>query len=768
MMRRPGTPGRGGGVLYIRNGVSAVLVLLAAAPAWAQGVARLEEVQVTAQRRAETVQRAAVAVSVLTPRELRDAGVAKPQELTELVPSLQVAATAAPISVYYLRGAGNFTGNALTDAAVAFNVDGVFIGRPHSTAGFFYDLERIEVLKGPQGTLYGRNATGGAINVLPRRPELAAWGGEASVEMGNEDQLRVDGALNVPLGDRAAVRAAAFHAGHDGFMNDGLDEQDDSAVRLSMLTEPSEALSISVVADYFEQGGLGTGSTPVALGPDNRYGISSAETGAFLGMQRNAIAGRNFNPMPLTQKLNNQYWGVNATLDWKAAGGTFTLLPAYRESSLDTVGTALGVNVTTVEEDSQASLEARFASDLDGRLSYIAGAYWFDETNDIPLFVPNTQYSISIQDYETGVESLAAFGRLTYDLTDALRATVGARYTDEEKFFRGTFDGALRLCLPLPFAACPDAARFPATLVTPPAPGPGPDGTTTVPFAIVSDETESFSQWTWRVALDWDLTENSFLYASFETGFKSGGFFFSNDSQVFQPEELEAFTLGSRNRLLDGRLQLDAEAFYWRYDDQQVSTIMRDSQGATNLGTRNVGNATMQGVELETVWLAADATLLRLGVQYLDATYDDFTYDVPGPAPPLTGCDVSQAGPSFLVDCSGRRAPYAPEWTVNLGGEHGIRLGNDARVTVGLRLRYQSEILTGLDFTPLEYQDGYATVGATLTWTSPDEGFHVTAFGNNLTDEAVVANSFQPPFGAFVVGTLRPPRTYGLRMGARF
>ena len=277
------------------------MALLIAGPEWAQGSSRLEEVVVTAQRRTENVQRAAVAVSVLTPGDLRDAGVTKPQELTELVPSLQVAASAAPISVYYLRGAGNFTGNALTDSAVAYNVDGVFIGRPHSTAGFFYDLERIEILKGPQGTLYGRNATGGAINVLPRRPDLGAWGGETSAEIGNEGLLRFDGALNVPLDDRAAVRAAVFHVEHDGYMNDGLDEQDDSAARLSFLAEPNDELSIRFVADYFDQGGRGTGSTPIVLDPENRYGISSAQSGAFLETQRNSIAGRNFNPMPLTQ-----------------------------------------------------------------------------------------------------------------------------------------------------------------------------------------------------------------------------------------------------------------------------------------------------------------------------------------------------------------------------------------------------------------------------------------------------------------------------------
>ena len=747
---------------------AAVMVALISSPEWAQGSSLLEEVIVTAQRRTESVQRAAVAVSVLTPGDLRTAGVAKPQELTELVPSLQVAAGAAPISVFYLRGAGNFTGNALTDSAVAYNVDGVFIGRPHATAGFFYDLERIEILKGPQGTLYGRNATGGVINVLPRRPDLGAAGGEAFAEIGNEGLLRFDGAVNFPLDDRVAVRAAVFHAEHDGYMNDGLDEQDDTAARLSVLAEPHEQLSIRVVADYFDQGGRGTGSTPIALDPDQRYGISSTQSAAFLATQRNAIAGRNFNPVPRTQQLDNQFWGVNGTLDWSTSGGTLTLLSAYREGELNTVGTALGPTTTTFEDDRQTSLEARFASGLESRLSYIVGAYWFDETNDVPLFVPNTQYSISIQDYVTGVESAAAFGRLTYAWSDALRITAGARYTDEDKFFRGTFDGALRLCPPVPTAACPNAERFPVTQLTPPAPGPGTDGTVTVPFKIASDDAASFSKWTWRAALDWDVTDENFFYASFETGFKSGGYFFSNDSQVFQPEELQAFTLGSRNRLLGGRLQVDAEIFHWSYDDQQVSTIMRDSQGATNLGTRNVGNATMRGVEVETAWLLAEATRVSLDAQYLDATYDDFRYDVPGPAPPLTGCAVTRDGANFEVDCSGRRAPYAPEWTFNVGAEHTVRLGDESRVAASVRLRYQSEMLTGLDFTPLEYQDDYATLSASVTWTSRGDRYSVAAFGNNLTDEAVVANSFQPPFGTFVVGTLRPPRTYGLRVGARF
>ena len=642
----------------MNKALSVAAVLLVAGPAWSQAPPRLEEVEVTAQRRQESVQRATVAVSVLTPDELRNAGVTKPQELTELLTSLQVAASAAPISVYYLRGVGNFTGNTLTDSAVAFNVDGVFIGRPHSTSGFFYDLERIEVLKGPQGTLYGRNATGGAINVLPRRPELGARGGEASGEFGNEDSLRLDGVLNVPLGERAAMRVAGYHVEHDGYMNDGLDDQDDTAGRVSLLLAPNDELSIRIVADYFDQGALGTGSTPIALDPDNRYGISAAEGGAYYETQRHAIGHRNFNAMPLTQQLDNYFWGVNATLDWSTDAGTFTVLPAYRESHVDTEGAAIGTNVITVEDDEQKSLEARFASDLDGQLNYIVGAYYFDEKNHVPRFVPNTQYTMSVQDYDTGVESAAAFGELTYPLTESLRATVGTRYTHEDKFFRGTFQTSLRLCVA---PACPDLERIPVTQVTPlPFETDPSDGAITGGRFIASDETETFEKWTWRAALDWDVTDDNFLFASFQTGFKSGGFFFSNDSQVFQPEELEAFTVGSRNRLWNDRLQLDVEAFHWRYEDQQVSAITQDSQNVTNLATQNVGNATMNGVEVETEWLVSDATRLSLDVQFLDATYDDFQYVTPPPpiaGPPLTGCGVTSGPEGFLVDCSGKRAP---------------------------------------------------------------------------------------------------------------
>jgi iron complex outermembrane receptor protein len=761
------------------RGWSLAAAALVAATGAAESPPGLEEVEVTALRRAQPAERAALAVGVIPADALRNAAVVAPQDLTQLAPSLQVSASAAPISVYYLRGAGNFTGNALTDSAVSFNVDGVAIGRAHATSGFFHDLERVEVLKGPQGTLYGRNATGGAINLLPRRPVIGERSGEGSIDAGNRGYLRLDGVVNFPLGERAALRASGYRAERDGTMNDGLDDLDDAAGRLSLLVEPTDELSMRVVADYYDQGGRGPGSTPIDLGPGRRLGLSSAESAAYLESQRNAIAGRDFNAVPRTQHLDNRFQGVSATINWSPGAGTFTFLPAWREGRLDTVGTALGPTVTTIEDDRQASVEARYASDPEGRFSYIVGAYWFDETNRVPVFVPNTQYSMSLQDYDTGVESAAAFGRLSFDLTESLRATVGARYTHEDKFFRGRFEGAVRMCPPVPAASCPDAARFPVSqletgLVFPPgSPSAIPvfnpaDDTLTVGFRILADEEKSFSNWTWRAALEADLTERSFLYASVETGFKSGGFFFSNDAQTFGPEHLEALTLGWKGRLPGDRLRFDLEAFHWRYEDQQVSTIMRDSQGATNLGTRNVGNATMDGIEAAAEWLVADATRLRLDAQYLDATYDDFRYAVPGPAPPVTGCDLAPDGANFQVDCSGKHAPYAPSWSANLAAEQSFALAGGSRVVAEARLHYQSETLTGLDFTPSEYQRAYASWGAALTYAPANERYYVTAWGDNLTDRAVVANTLQHPFGSFVVGTVRPPRQYGLRVGARF
>lgn len=754
----------------------------------------LADIIVTAQRRSENLQRAAIPVTAVSGDALRDAGVTKPTELTAIVPALQVVTSAGPYSLFYLRGVGNFSGNALSDSAVAFNYNGVYIGRPSSTTGFFYDLERIEVVKGPQGTLYGRNATGGALNVITHAPDLGEFNGNLVGEYGNYDAIRVDGALNVPLGEDAAVRAAGIYVRHDGYLSDGNDDQKDYGVRLSFRWEPAGNFKLSVYGDYFNQGGRGPGSTVIALDPDKRLGLTSPEVQAFYQTQPVSIAGRTFNPVTTRSYLDNEFYGVHAIAEWATPAGTITLIPAYRRADVSFQTSTPGFQITQQEKDRQVSFEARLASDDSRPLRYLLGAFYYDESNKVPQFDVNSQYNASFQDFEANTQSLAAFGRLTYAFTDTVRATVGARYTTEDKDFSGTFFSMNRLCINFPrFSAgqgvqitgpCPGAAQFPFTNFEPPAaripfnpafPFVGFNeiyGATAIfqtATPIIGNRRASFERTTYRVGLDWDVTPDNLLYASYETGFKSGGFFFSADSGIFTPEKIKAFTLGSKNRFLDNRLQLNLEAFHWKYTDQQISHLGQDSAGNIIFPTENVGAATFKGAEVETKFLLTENTLLTADLQYLDAKYNDFLYNVPNQGPPLTGCTrVGVPTTVITLDCSGFRPPNAPKWTINLGAQQTIPLGNGGKVVLNGRSHYQSRTLTGLEFLPIESQDGYWMLDASVTYAAPDDRFFVTGFINNATDETVIGNTFPPPLSRFVVGSLRPPQTYGVRAGVRF
>ncbi len=739
----------------------------------------LRAVVITAQRQTENIQRAPVAVSVISPEAILDAGVTQPQHLTYLVPGLQVGSLPGASAMLYMRGVGNFAGNSLQDPTVTFNFDGVYIARPTSTAGLFYDLERIEVLKGPQGTLYGRNATGGAVNILPRRPRMNVRSGEIAAEYGEYASLNIDGALNAPLGHRAAIRVAGQRVRHGAYMKDGTDDQDDWAGRLSFRFEPTNDLSLRMVADYYDQRGHGPGSTPLALGTDGRFGVTSTEGAAYYQGQRVTIAGRNWGALPAVQRADNQHWGVNATIEQRTALGALTVVTATRRSHLDATGTPVG-NILTIQEHSrQTSAEARLVSSPLARLSTLAGLFYFDEaiaTRDGEFFRPYNQFNLSLQQPQTGVRSAAIFGRVTVSLADRFRTTLGARHTQEDKYFRGSYESFNRVCPPVPAAACPNAQPFapdatqsplvfpPGSLDAVPMFNPA-DGSLTTGVRIIANEKAAFSRTTWRAALEYDPAEHAFVFASYETGFKSGGFFFSNDSPVYQPETVSALTLGLKSRLFGNRLQANVEVFDWRYRDQQISKISLDSRGVTNLRTENVGKATIRGVETGFVYLASTTTELSADIQYLDATYDSYTYLTPlSSGPPLSGCPVAPTPDGFHVDCSGRTAPYAPERVLALGAVQSIPVKGSSSIIVRGRARYQSETLMGLDFLPQQHQPGYWLLDASLTFAAAADRFSIGLFGRNVTDRTVISNTFVVPFSTFAVGALRPPRSLGIRV----
>lgn len=755
------------------------------AQADASSAGGIQEIIVTAQHRSENLQRAAIAVSAVSGDALTSAGVTRPTELTAIVPSLQVVTSAGPYSLFYLRGVGNFNGNALSDSAVAFNFAGVYIGRPSSTTGFFYDLARVEVVKGPQGTLYGRNATGGAINVIPNPPRLDELSGNLTGEYGNYNAVRLDGALNVPLGTKAAVRAAGIYVRHDGYNRDGTDDQNDAGGRLSLLLDPTDTLKIVIVADYFHNGGTGPGSTPDGIGRGNRAGLFSPDGQAYYGTQPNTLLGRPFYPItyPLYQK--NDFWGVSSTIDLDTPAGKITVIPAYREGKLNYQSNSPGFYINQHEKDRQTSLEARVASSDAHAFRYLFGTFLYDETNDVPSLTFIHQSNGSYQTFRANTKSMAVFGQLTYAIAPQFRLSAGGRYTTEDKKFDGSLLSVSRVCtvptsfFPAYVPGCPDAAPIPYD----PVPPAYPDFSTAATTGIITagapiDNTgvnvkhASFERFTYRLGADWDVTPRNLLYASYETGFKSGGFFFSADNGTFRPEGIRAFTLGSKNEFFNRRLQLNIEGFYWKYRDQQISHLGLDSAGTPIFPTENVGRATFKGVEVETKFLLTPNTLLNADVQYLDGKYDSYVYRTPnnnGGVGNGTGCpNVAAPTTVYTIDCSGQRPPNAPKWTLNVGAQQTIPLANDGKIVVSARGHYQTRTLVALDFLPVEYQKAYWLADASLAYSAPGDRYSITAFANNIFDQAVVGSSYRPAFSLFNVDSLRPPRTYGIRAGVRF
>ena len=739
----------------------------------------LQDIVVTAQRRSESLQRAAIAVSAVSGSALVDAGVTRPNELTSLVPSLQVTPSAGPYSLFYVRGVGNFNGNALSDSAVAFNFDGVYVGRASSTTGFFYDLDRVEVVKGPQGTLYGRNATGGAINVISHKPDLNKTSARASLEYGNYNAVRADAMLNIPVGDKSALRLSGVLVNHDAYMKDGTDDQKDLGGRLSFLTKPNDDLTIKVVADYFSQRGRGQGGTPAELGVEGRPGYLSAAGGAFYASQPNVLLGRTFYPQATQPYMRNSYWGVSSTVEYKTPAGTITLIPAYREGNLDLLTETPGFYIQQREKDKQFSFEGRLASDESHPFRYIFGMFYYDEKNVVPFYFVNQQAGVTFANYYQKIKSMAAFARLTYAITPKFRINGGARFTTEDKSVGGIQSGASRACtnptsfFPTYVPGCPNAPAFGMTEYQPtPNFVPGPDGTVTIPNVIdwqgANARQNGVSRVTYRAGADWDITPRNLLYASVESGFKSGGFYFSADRGEFRPESIVAFTVGSKNRFLDNRLQLNLELFYWKYKDQQISHLLSDSAGNTIFGAENVGQATYKGFELETSFAPARGTVLKADVQYLDAKYNSFVYNTPnfnGGFSNGTSCpNVGAPGVNYTVDCSGRRPPNAPRWSINLGAEQTFNFSNGGRLVFNLLGHYQSENLTGLEFKASEYQAAYWQVNAQASYALPGNHMKIGAYILNAFDKTVIANTFPVPLSNFTAASLRPPRTFGVRL----
>ncbi|HWI86869.1 MAG TPA: TonB-dependent receptor [Sphingomonas sp.] len=745
--------------------------------------AGLQDIVITAQRRSESLQRAAIAVTAVPASTLVRAGVTDTTQLTRVTPALQISNVAGSANAFYLRGVGNFTTNALSDSAVSFNIDGVALARTQAAQAVFYDLARVEVLKGPQGTLYGRNATGGAINVITAKPVLGEFSGFGTAEYGKFDATQFTGALNAPLGEKAAVRVAGLISDRDGYYSDGTGDDKTRAARVQLTGDLAQGFRLTVGGDYAFQGGKGPGATINGLDRDKRIGLHDPRAGAIYASTFSFLAGNTLHPLDNDDFNHNKFWGLYAQAEVDTPVGTLTVLPAYRHMKLSQRNYAGSFAYLEDQTDKQTSVEVRLASNDAGRLSYLLGLYYLGENSDeFPTY--GQQYFAAYATFLTNTKSYAGFGRLTYKLTDTLRLTGGIRYTiDKKSAFLDSVNAVVICNAVFVGGACPGTPALPATSAKPaflfapdgsiiPFQPYGPGGASLVTGRTTNSPSKTFRKPTYRAGIEYDLGSRSLLYMSFETGFKSGGFFSSIDNPVYQPETITAYTIGSKNRFLDNHLQVNLEAFHWTYKGQQVSHFRTNSQGGTEFVTENIGKSRIQGFEIETRAQILEGTTLNATVQYLDAKNKSFVFSNPAAlGPPVSGCPIS--GPNavgqFVVNCSGRRPINAPEWTAAAGIEQTIGLGSAGKLVFNADGRYQSSSYTGFEQLPNEIQKSYFMADLQITYSLPGDHLTLSGFANNVTNQNVVAFSQPHPRSpALVVENLRPPRTYGVRLSYKF
>jgi len=772
----------------------------------------LEIIEVTAQRKVENMQKTGIAIDAVTGADIASMGLTQTADLGKLFPSLSLSSGGGASTSIFLRGVGNFTNTSYTDPALAFSYDGIYIARSQATSGLFFDLERVEVLKGPQGTLYGRNATGGAINVLPTAPILDDNSGYLTVNLGNYGSQKLEGAYNFAVGDASALRLSASLNAHDAYNDDGTSDEDNQAFRVQFYSELSDNLTLKIGADYANVAGVGVGASFIGEYhyPDN---YSFAESGLSLdsGLTTDAaqayhttlLNGPAFNFYQAFDKelyQDNQFYGINAEINLTTETGVLTVIPAYRKGFVDSIHSVPGFIAWNDEEYEQTSLEVRFAGDINENIDYLVGAYYFDEkVQGDDSYNPGV---LALQDFVVNTTSYATFGRITANLSDDLRITGGLRYTKDSKDIDALNQNLIVACDGVCFGA-PGTALLPtldsaeevdsyytelaASGVTAPwngIPNPFPsllwtDGTNSQVLVHLKQTLKNSldkDKITYRLGVDYDLSEDSLLYSTFETGYRSGGFSMAlGEKSVYQPEYLDAFTLGMKSQFLSQRLRFNVELYYWQYEDQQLAHFGYDDpvNKSTANFTENIGESTIQGVDIDTLYLITENTLLSAKIQYLDATYDSFVYNAPGNVFPTgtpnpTQCDTTQLDDgSMTVDCSGKTAFVSPKWTINLGIQHTVEF-EDHYLVASIDSQYKSEQYTGFEYTDQQLVDSNWSTNMQLTFSPMDDTWSTSVYVRNLENNRIGTLNQIQPIAQSLTSVLSAPRTMGVRFSLNF
>lgn len=707
-------------------------------PALAQeDQAGLEDVIVTAQRREERLQDIPIAVTAFTSEDLERSAATGIQDVVSKAPGVTLTQFNIGEPQLYVRGVGTSSDSAGSDPSIGVSIDEVSIGRAGASALAFLDVNRVEVLRGPQGTLYGRNASGGALNIYTNRPRYEN-SGEIAFHAGSFDTYGAEGVFNTQIGENAAARFAARYSTNDGYAESlptgaSLEGGTQWGGRAQALVDMSH-WSFLAGLDYSEDDMDGHARIPVpssATNPSLVTLINSIRTG--MDVRESFSAPDNF------QTRTN--WGATLRAEREGSAFDFVSLTSYRENEYkwrDNLGGLpfpswpLSVVDSAAETSSQFSQEFRIMSPETASFSWVVGVYYINEqvergerfvvSTALPIAPPSFGGDVAFNQDATNT-SWAAFGQATLPFAEIWELTAGLRWShDERDVFQQAIDH--------------DSAGTP-----PPAIPLGPGG---APYAVSASET--FEEPSWRLALSVEPMDGVRLYASYDRGYKAGAFVSTAQSaaQAIRPvdsELLDNYAIGAKTMLFNGRMRLNAEAFLLDYQDLQVYELL----GLT-LITSNA-DAEVSGVEIETAWAVTSNITLGGSYTHLDASF------------------VSDAiSGSGTLPYEGNALPRSPETQYNAFADvEWNALGGD----MAARLQYQwtDEFYFDPSSSPEVLEEGYGLWNAFASWESPN-GLRLSAYGKNLGDEEYRVHIIKNVGVGFSV--FGPPQEFGVSISQRF
>jgi outer membrane receptor protein involved in Fe transport len=755
--------------------ISSAGITLTPAPAQAQLV--LEEVIVTAQKRAESLQDVPISVAAMSGEKMEDNGILDLEELTQYMPNVNINQGRAQPNLF-IRGVGSGT-NAGFEQSVGMYIDGVYSGRgPMSNIPITWDVARVEVLKGPQGILFGKNTIGGAINITTNRPTQEFEGSIEALWEPDDNEQVYSGVISGGITDRVAGRVAVRYEGMDGWWdNKQLDEEgpdrDNLMIRTSLLWDVSD--SAEVLFKY-EHGDFETTSLPsVVYKSDQPINFRGESPFPLLDDQDEAA----FDVVDIN---DTTFDTAVATVNWDLDFATFTSITAYSQYDLEKVrnndfAAISALRSETDEDYEQFSQELRFVSPGGETLDWIAGAYF--QSSELEITGGNTDVDLALLGpitlgplikvaeprapnlFDQESTSWAIFAQGTYSFTDTFRGTLGLRYNEEEKDLDKVTQnqdalGGRGIAFDQPDLI---VYAFPATGIL-------IGDSRSHDFRGLSRDEEKF---TWSGNLQWDVGDDTMLYASISTGFKGGGYDaayndagetvrtgdlftgepdggvvetgITGDILEYDDETVLAYEVGAKMGLLEGAATLNIAVFRMEYDDLQVSSLVGD---AFRVG--NAGEAISQGVEVDGRWLLTERWTIGASVAYLDAYFDDFTTASctnPQVADPVNnpGCMTADGEPiepgnrNGGQDLTDENLLFSPEWSANFNAEYIAPVGDNLELRINADVNYTDEFDSALDLDPNTRHDSATKVNARIALASVADTWSVALIGKNLTDE---------------------------------